>query len=245
MTQTASLPTPQHTAGGYRHEALLWHGTDDFVAQTVPFLQDAVAQGIPVMVAVPGAHWEPVRAELGAAADEVDYVDMTVLGHNPARIIPAWSDFIARNGGGTRPVRGIGEPIWAGRRPQELVECQIHEALLNLAVPAETPLWLLCPYDTENLDDDVLAEASRSHPTLVHDGGLVASGTYGGPEHPLALATRPLAPPPAHRDELAFGDGELGDVRRVVRRHAAEAGLTGRRAGDLVVGVIEIAAIRI
>ena len=46
-----------------------------------------------------------------------------------------------------RPVRGIGEPIWPGRRPEELLECQLHEALLNVAVDPEVPFWLICPYD--------------------------------------------------------------------------------------------------
>ena len=63
----------------------------------------------------------------------------------PGRIIPAWREFVAGTNG--RPIRGVGEPIWAGRRAAEIVECQLHEALLNLAVDTDTPLWLLCPYD--------------------------------------------------------------------------------------------------
>ena len=43
-------------------------------------------------------------------------------------------------------MRGIGEPIWADRRPDELDECQLHESLINLAfagadsLPARMPL---------------------------------------------------------------------------------------------------------
>ena len=54
--------------------------------------------------------------------------------------------------------RGIGEPISAARAADELVECQRHESLLNLAFPS-APLWLLCPYDVETLPPDVLDEA--------------------------------------------------------------------------------------
>ena len=46
-----------------------------------------------------------------------------------------------------------------------MLECQLHEALLNVAVEPQIPFWLLCPYDAERLDDSVLAEAYRSHPT--------------------------------------------------------------------------------
>ena len=38
------------------------------------------------------------------------------LGANPARIIPAWQEFVAEHAAPGRRVRGIGEPIWAGRR---------------------------------------------------------------------------------------------------------------------------------
>ena len=44
-------------------------------------------------------------------------------------------------------------------------ECQLHEALLNVAFGASTPLWLLCPYDLEALTADVIDEAwVRSSP---------------------------------------------------------------------------------
>ena len=61
---------------------------------------------------------------------------MAVLGHNPARIIPAWRDFADAHAG---PIRGIGEPIWPGRGADELVECQLHESLLNVAFDGRLP----------------------------------------------------------------------------------------------------------
>ena len=84
-----------------------------------------------------------------------------LLGRNPARIIPAWRDFRARHDG---PIRGIGEPIWAGRDGAELVECQLHEALLNVAFDGADEFQLLCPYDTSALDDSVVHEACAGHP---------------------------------------------------------------------------------
>ena len=103
------------------------------------------------MAALVPAHLDLLRDALGAAADEVRLVDMGELGANPARIIPAWREFTDEHAEGGRPVRGIGEPVWAGRRGSELAESQLHEALLNTAVAAETPLWLLCPYDADGL----------------------------------------------------------------------------------------------
>ena len=74
-----------------------------------------------------------LRDELGDRATEVRFADMLDVGANPARIIPAWRAFVDEHGGEGRPVRGIGEPIWAGRSADEMTECERHEALLNLA----------------------------------------------------------------------------------------------------------------
>ena len=87
-----------------------------------------------------------LREALGERADGVEFADMEVIGRNPARIIPAWrrfvSDHASGNGGG---MRGIGEPIWADRGPDELAECQLHESLINLAFAAADSFRLVCP----------------------------------------------------------------------------------------------------
>ena len=74
------------------------------------------------------------------------FAEMDDVGTNPARIIPAWTDFVAGHEG--QAVHGIGEPIWAERSPAEVVECQRHESLLNLAFGDEVDFRLLCPYDS-------------------------------------------------------------------------------------------------
>jgi predicted small metal-binding protein len=158
-------PTEPSRSGGahetYRHECLLYAGCGGFLDAVVPFVRDGLARREPVMVAVAEPRLQALRSALGQDADRVVFADMADLGHNPALIIPAWRDFTDRHHGG--PVRGIGEPIWASRRPEEIAEAQLHEALLNVAVPEEVPLWLLCPYDATALDKHVLAEAHRSH----------------------------------------------------------------------------------
>ena len=74
----------------------------------------------------------------------------------------------------TAPTAGqrsaIGEPIWPGRSPAELLECQHHEALLNLAFDPGQAWHLLCPYDLDGLDDEVIEAARLSHPLIVGSG---------------------------------------------------------------------------
>jgi hypothetical protein len=65
-----------------------------------------------------------------------------------------------------------------GRSTDELVECQRHETLLNLAFAGVPAWWLLCPYDTSALGGPVLEEASRSHPFVSQRGVATASADY-------------------------------------------------------------------
>ena len=80
----------------YRHEAFLWSGEDDFLAGTAPFIREGLRAGQPVMVAVTAPHIWLLRTALGTDADRVRFVDMAVVGRNPARIIPAWREFVPR-----------------------------------------------------------------------------------------------------------------------------------------------------
>ena len=102
----------------YRHECWLYGGDTEFVAAMLPFIRDGLAREQPVMVAVPQPRLQALRDALGGDATQVAWADMADLGANPARIIPAWQEFTR---GDRRPVRGIGQPIWAGRGHAELV----------------------------------------------------------------------------------------------------------------------------
>jgi anti-sigma regulatory factor (Ser/Thr protein kinase) len=137
-------------------------------------------------------------------------------------------------------VRGIGEPIWSGRRPAELTECQMHEALLNLAVEPHTPLWLLCPYDVASLTPDVVAEAHRSHPVVVEVEHYRGSTSYGGTHHVGTLFESDLPVVDVAVAHRALGAGDLTVVRDDVIAHALSAGLSAERSSDLALAVHEI-----
>ena len=145
----------------FRHEALLYAGQSGFVSGTLPFIRDGLASEEAMLVVVSQEKIDLLRHGLGSDADAVHFADMAEVGMNPARIIPAWYDFVNEYRG--RRLRGIGEPIWASRSSAELIECQRHESLLNVAFAEAPAWWLLCPYDTESLDPGVIAEARRSH----------------------------------------------------------------------------------
>jgi anti-sigma regulatory factor (Ser/Thr protein kinase) len=224
----------------FHHEALLYDGEDDFLALCSAFAEEGLDRGEPVLVMVGSRKLDLLREALGERADAVEFADMEVVGRNPARIIPAWRRFVADHasdhGAG---MRGIGEPIWADRAPDELAECQLHESLLNLAFAAAGPFRLICPYDTSTLPGDVIAEARRSHPIVSEQGDPRPCGDYCGIDKVAVGFSERLPEPPAGADELRVTVDDLRAARSLVRGRACQAGVA-ERADDLALAVNEI-----
>jgi anti-sigma regulatory factor (Ser/Thr protein kinase) len=225
----------------FRHEALFYRGEDEYLAGTVPFIREGVQAGEPVLVAVDPVKAEIIKGELNGEAECVQFADMPELGHNPARIIPAWREFVADHLSEDAPVRGIGEPIWPAREGEVLKECVRHEWLLNLAF-AGSPAWqLLCPYDAEALDGSVLDAACTTHPYLVDRGTCRSSPNYRDPLFDPDPFNEPLPPPAGEVTQLEFTMDDLPQVRSLIAREAAEAGLDRNGVGDLLVAANEVA----
>ena len=227
----------------FRHEALLYAGDDQFVEACTAFVRDAVEAEEPTLVVAVADKLEDLQEALGLDAQNVQFADMAEVGQNPARIIPAWRDFVDDHKGEGLRLRGIGEPIFPERDPHALVECERHEALLNLAFADTDRFWLLCPYDTEALPPEVIDEARHNHPFVSRGHVSESSAAYRGAEAISAPFDLQLPEAPANAAELRFtGPGTLAKLRRFVARSASEAGLDSRRGHDLVLAANEIAS---
>jgi anti-sigma regulatory factor (Ser/Thr protein kinase) len=223
------------------HRAFFFQGEDDYVTGIASFVRAGLALRQPTLVAVAAARAGPLRAELGLEAGRVQFVDMAVIGRNPARIIPRLQEFIDEHRG--QPVRYVGEPIWPGRTHAQICEATRHEALINLAL-AQSPMTVLCPYDTHWLPPAVVADAQLTHPLVQHGsgGGTVASPVYSPVfQFPSSCDGR-LPPPPVSSPMTLTFTTDLSAVRDLVRRCAREAGLGDARVVDLVLAVSEVAA---
>jgi anti-sigma regulatory factor (Ser/Thr protein kinase) len=226
---------------GFRHEALFYEGERGFLDATVPFIAGAVAADEPILVVVSAAKIDLLRAHLDGDADRVQFSDMNDVGRNPARIIPAWHDFVNANAEGRRRLRGIGEPIFPERTADELDECHRHEALLNLAFDDGPPWWLVCPYDTRALPSDVVDEARRTHPVVREGRRVEGSEYFAHDELPLFALGDLLPDPPDHAASLVVDRTMIAAVRAFIATMAADAGLDPSRAADLVLAVDELA----
>jgi anti-sigma regulatory factor (Ser/Thr protein kinase) len=220
---------------GFRHEALFYGGKEEFLDGTVPLVRDAVDAGAPVLVAVPNERSRLMQEALGEQAAAVEFADMEELGRNPGRIISAWREFV--DGDADRPRFGIGEPAWHGRSADEFVECDRHEALLNIAFANARDFRLVCPYDTTGLPDHVVDGARRNHPHLLENGDCHGSDAYA----PTLPGDAALPPPGAEPLEVAFGAGDLHAVRELLKEHARRTGLSRERTENLVLAVDELA----
>lgn len=229
---------PVAQSRGFRHEALFYATHDELIEQVSEFVVDGLVRGEPAVVAVSGEKIEALRAALGGDHQGVFFADMGQIGRNPACLIPAYHEFITTNAP-DGPSRGVGEPVGPHRRGAELVECQIHESLCNLAFTT-TGWWVLCPYDTSALGRATVDEACRSHPVLLENGRRRVSPAYRDPaalEGPLG---DPLPEPPEPTRRLTFDADRLHDVRRSVSDYASVAGLDAERASRLVLAVDQV-----
>jgi anti-sigma regulatory factor (Ser/Thr protein kinase) len=233
--------TPTH----FTHEAAFYRDDDEFLDLISTYVREGLALDEAVVVVEPEPRLGLLRTALGADAADVEWFDMLEVGANPGRIIPLWADAVAAHAGTGRGLRGVGEPAHAGRRAAEFVECEIHEALLNLAFGAGPPWRLLCPYDLQ-LPAAIRDVALRTHPVWRDAEGTAPSEAWVPMEDGVDLATLPAcAPLPPPTDVVLRGEFAQGDVpavRRTVRQFALSCALSLEQADDLELAASELAS---
>jgi anti-sigma regulatory factor (Ser/Thr protein kinase) len=159
------------------------------------------------------------------------------VGANPARLIPAYRQFIDEHPG--RRLRLTGELMWPGRSAGEVAEITRHEALVNLAFD-DVPVSVQCLYDSSALDSAALADIERAHPVVIRAGREHANEHYAGPGL-SPYCDQPLSAPPADCVRRSFdGVRHLPAVRRDLSDRASRFGLPTGRIADLVAAVNEL-----
>jgi anti-sigma regulatory factor (Ser/Thr protein kinase) len=222
----------------FRHEAMPYGSTQDLLGQVSEFLEPGLSHGDVVMIVVESGKTAMFRNAFG---DRVEVAAMEEVAPNPGRLISLWHDFLEDTCAPGDTVWGIGEPVYPGRRPAEMVEAQIHERLLDRAF-TNTPYRLLtaCPYDVGRLPKEAIEEMERSHLYII-EGGNARENPRFEPDDVGVLEGDLTAPPIPEDWFTPFSAVGLAAMRRDLAEQARDLGVQSERIPDLLLAVNEIA----
>jgi anti-sigma regulatory factor (Ser/Thr protein kinase) len=227
-------------SSGLIHDAFVYASDEEFLAGTLPFLDEGIELGEPILAAPTHANAELLRGKLRRRAKGVDWAE-NAGAHRAVERLGIFLDYIGEHvsRGATR-IRLLGEPCWPPEGEPGTGEWKRYESFLNVAL-ADHPVWLVCPYDRSRLAPDIVEDAHLTHPNFGHGESRTASADY---LDPAAFARRiddvPLPRAPEDASERYFGNA--GAVRRFVVTEARAAGLAAERVNDAELAAGEVAA---
>jgi len=231
-TEPTGRPGRFHEAGFYRSDA-------EFAALIVPFAEDGVAAGQPVILGYDKRKTSLLRSWLydpGA----VTFLAESSLYDTPARAIASyWQMFEDLTAAGATQIRIAGDVPHEGNGGR-FAGWDRYESAAN-TVWDRFPVWSRCLYDATTAASRVLDIAARTHPRIVLPSGQYQpSRRYQPPAdfQPLPPDPDPLEDSgPRHRDERSVtgpGSARAHQHRRGPRtRHGSggtgDRGWRGRR----------------
>ena len=210
---------------GHFHEAGFYGSDAEFRALIMPFVQEGIAAGEPVIIGYDDRKNALVRSWLTDPA-AVTFLADSGLYATPARAIATYrelfEDHVAAGAGQIRIAGDVPHPGNGG----SFEGWDRYEAAVN-TVWQDFPVWGLCLYDTATAPAAVLDAAERTHPRIVSpSGGHRANGRFqqAGDFAALPPATDPLeqttpmielagsSPAQARRALAQIGRGRVPDT---------------------------------
>jgi anti-sigma regulatory factor (Ser/Thr protein kinase) len=238
VTASGAVAAPPARFG---HRAHFYRDDTEFLTGVTAFVREGLAADESVVVVEPTGRLELLREALADDAAEVTFRDMAEVGANPARILALWQELVTRHAAVGRTLRGVGEPAFVGRRESELLECHLHELLLNRAFDDGAAWQLLCPYDERQLPAAVCEGARASHPSWSGTSGHVSGPAVPGTAARAAFRAPLPAPLGTARRRRRYRSGDLPAVRLLVAEAAVSWGLAADRVEELVLAASELA----
>ncbi|GAA1252103.1 anti-sigma factor RsbA family regulatory protein [Oryzihumus leptocrescens] len=242
MSARAMHPTGDWTGKAFAHEAFLYSSDEEAVARCVPFVQEGLDRGEPVIVVASEAVREALLAHLGDEAGRLAVVAASEgWWQGGFGTLAAYDRDLQQLRANGTPWRLIGEPTWLAL-PDGRVWSRF-EAVANDAY-ADLPYYSLCLHDTRRLAPDVLEAVLRSHPMTWGGTEPVASPTYEDTATFLRQAEPAWTERPAGALVRQVGDARqaralVGEV--LGGEQAGEVGgLAGEREQDALIAVNEL-----
>jgi anti-sigma regulatory factor (Ser/Thr protein kinase) len=228
--------------GSLTHQALLYGSEDEFLAATVPFIQEGLDCDEQIQVTTTDRNAAWLHAALGVAAEQVMFRASSQCYQHPMRTLAAKYRTAHPDEQQRRRLRIIGEPWWTARTAPEAKEWARYESLVNAAL-AGTNVALMCTYDTTAVEEQVINQVARTHPEVVECGQVRPSPHYADPTvFNSECNASPLAELPAPALWLRFSRTEqLATLRDFVTSQASRVGADSRSVAPFVQAVDEVA----
>jgi anti-sigma regulatory factor (Ser/Thr protein kinase) len=223
---------------GHFHEAGFYASDAEFAALIVPFVEEGLAAGEPVII----GYDERKAGLLGSWLSDpsaVEFVGDANLYVTPTRAIAAYRrlfEFHVTAGAGQIRVAGDVPHPGNGRRFEGWDR---YEWAVN-SVWQDLPVWGLCLYDTTATPQPVLDVVERTHPRFVSPSGQRrASPRY---QDVLAFECIPAPPDPleATTPMVELTDRAVADVRHAITQ-IGRGRLADTTLADLTLGTSEAA----
>jgi anti-sigma regulatory factor (Ser/Thr protein kinase) len=220
----------------FRHEALITDGPEQGTAETIVYLRAGLGEGAATTVLAGAERCHAISRSLGSDASAIWFQPLEELGPNPARLIPFWSEQLARSRASGQRLHAVSEALAPGRTADHITEFGISETLINVAFDGGPGWSLLCPFDTTRHGPATIDLVRATHPFISEHGVSGANPDY----RPAAPFGGVLSAPPADAEQLPFTTSDLPILRRIAFEAARASGLE-RRADDLTLVVTELA----
>jgi anti-sigma regulatory factor (Ser/Thr protein kinase) len=221
---------------GHFHEAGFYGCDAEFRALIVPFAEEGIAAGEPVILGYDDRKSALLRSWLSDPS-AVEFIGDESLYAKPARAIAAYRRLfefhVAMGAGQIRIAGDVPHPGNGGR----FEGWDRYEAAINI-VWQEFPVWGRCLYDTTTAPAVVLEAVERTHPRIVLPSGQRReSSRY---QDALAFEGLPYAPDPLEDSTPAaeLVNQPAADARHTLARIAAGR-VPATIVQDLLIGVTE------
>ena len=226
---TASRPGHLHEVGFYRSDA-------EFRALIVPFVEEGLAAGQPVIIGYDDRKASLLRSWLSDPAAVTFIADNALYARPATAIASYWKMFERHTAAGATRIRIAGDVPHEGNGGR-FAGWDCYESAIN-TVWDQFPVLSRCLYDATTAAPHVLDIAGRTHPRIALTSGQVQdNGRY---QHPADFQPLPSDPDPLERTALALEvtDPTAAQIRRAVTS-VGDGHVPAPVLMDLVIGASE------
>jgi anti-sigma regulatory factor (Ser/Thr protein kinase) len=200
------------------HEAFVFDDDELVRSRVVPFVQEGLERGEPLVVVAGDSVRAVLAAEFGSVVDEFAmFASSQAHWLGGAETLASYQEGMAPLIESGKPWRLVGEPTWLSQPGGDV--WSRYEAVANDAF-ADYPYYSLCLHDRRRLGPALVESALRTHPLTWEDGRVVPSPHYQPTDAFLRSVEPAWTRAPEERETVTVTRAD--DARHFVRARLPE-----------------------